>query len=165
MKPTSDLSYTNITQTSFKSSGEYWNEYKSRDLVVMNIHDTAKLLLASLQHLHLITPNVGSLVLSKVGRILIGLRHFLKKAQVPGYESDQCTCGTCQETPRHLLLYRPNEEERREFLREAQGRCLDFKGLLDTIKVARIANQWMIKSGWIAQFQLAGKLLYDEEEG
>ena len=58
------------------------------------------------------------LVQLRTGRI--ELKHFLKKARVPGYESDQCTCGTGQETPRHVLLDCLDEEERREILRETQ---------------------------------------------
>ncbi len=101
------------------------------------------------------------LVHLRTGRI--GLRHFLKKARVPGYESDQCRCGTGQETPRHVLLDCPDEEERRESLRESQGRRLDFKTLLDTNKGAQAASRWMIRTERIAQFQLAGQLLYEEE--
>ena len=33
-----------------------------------------------------------------------GLRQFLNKVQVPGYETEQCDCGTDPETPRHVLL-------------------------------------------------------------
>ena len=82
---------------------------------------------------------------------------------MPGYESDQCRCGTGKETPRYVLLDCPDEEERREFLRESQGRRLDFKTLLDTNKGAQVASRWMIKTGRIAQFQLASQLLYEEE--
>ena len=97
----------------------------------------------------------------RTGRI--GLRHFLKKVRVPGYESDQCRCGTGKETPRHVLLDCLDEEEHREFLRESQGRRLDFNTLLNTNKGAQAASRWMIKTGRIAQFQLAGQFLYDEE--
>jgi hypothetical protein len=82
---------------------------------------------------------------------------------VPGYESDQCRCSTGQETPRHVLIDCPDEEESREFLRESQGRRLDFRTLLDTNKGAQVASRWMIRIGRIAQFQLAGQLLYEEE--
>ena len=84
----------------------------------------------------------------RTGRI--GLCYFLRKVRVPGYESGQCRCGTGQETPRHVLLYCPDEEEHREFLRGAQGQHLDFRKLLDTVKGARAASRWMIKSGRIA---------------
>jgi hypothetical protein len=91
-----------------------------------------------------------------------GLRHFLNKAQVPGYESEQCSCGTGPETPRHVLLDCPHEDERRTVLREAQGGQLDFARLLDTPKGAPLASKWMIRSGRILQFQVAGQLLYEE---
>jgi len=82
---------------------------------------------------------------------------------VPGYESDQCRCGNGQETPKHILLDCLDEEERREFLRETQGRRLDFRELLDTDKGARVASRWVIKSGRIPQYQLASQLLYEGE--
>ena len=98
----------------------------------------------------------------RTGRI--GLGYFLRKVRVPGYESDQCRCGTGQETPRHVLLYCLDEEEHRELLRGAQGQHLDFRKLLDTVKGAQAASRWMIKSGRIAQYQLAAQLLYNKEE-
>jgi hypothetical protein len=61
--------------------------------------------------------------------------------QVPGYESDRCRCGTGQETLRHVLLDCPDEEERRELLRESRGRLLDFRKLVDTNKGARVASR------------------------
>jgi hypothetical protein len=72
------------------------------------------------------------LVQLRTGRT--GLRHFLSKAQVPGYQSEQCSCGTGPETPRHILLHCPHEAERRTVLREAQGSQLELDRLLDTPK-------------------------------
>jgi len=80
-----------------------------------------------------------------------------------GYESDQWRCGTGQETPRHVFLDCPDEEKRWKFLRESQGRRLDFRTLLDTNKGTQVASRWMIKTGKIAQFQFASQLLYEEE--
>jgi hypothetical protein len=52
------------------------------------------------------------------------------------------------------------EAERRIALKEAQGGHLDFGRLLDTPKGALQASKWIIQSGRILQFQLAGSLLY-----
>src|SRR5271167_3057945 len=97
------------------------------------------------------------LVQLRTGRT--GLRHFLSKAQVPGYESEECSCGTSPETPRHILLHCPQEEERRIVLREALGGHLDLSRLLDTPRGAPVASKWMIRSSRISQFKLAGALL------
>jgi hypothetical protein len=86
------------------------------------------------------------------------LRHFLSKVQVPRYESEQCICGTSPETPRRILLHCPHEAERRTVLIKAQGGQLDFNHLLDTPRGALVASKWMIRSGRILQFQLAGTL-------
>jgi hypothetical protein len=45
---------------------------------------------------------------------------------------------------------------------EAQGGQLDFARLLDTPKEAPLASKWMIRSGRILQFQLAGQLPCEE---
>jgi hypothetical protein len=58
----------------------------------------------------------------------------------------------------------PQEAERREALREGQGGQLDFTSLLDTPKGAPIASRWIIRSGRLPQFQLAGALLYKGNE-
>jgi hypothetical protein len=57
------------------------------------------------------------LIQLRIGRI--GLRHFLNKVRVPGYESGQCECNMGPETPRHVLLYCPYELECREALKES----------------------------------------------
>lgn len=93
-----------------------------------------------------------------------GLRHFLNKVRVPGHESGQCSCGEGLETPRHVLLQCPDESERREALKESQKGELDFIKLLDTPAGAPVASKWMIRSGRIPQFHLAGALLYGENE-
>ena len=98
------------------------------------------------------------LIQLRIGRT--GLRHFLNKVRVPGYESGQCECNIGLETPRHVLLHCPQESERREALKESQGGSLDLNRLLDTPKGAPVASKWMIRSGRIPQFQLAGTLLY-----
>jgi hypothetical protein len=97
------------------------------------------------------------LVQLRTGRT--GLRHFLSKARVPGYEIEQCSCGIGPETPGHVLLHCPQEAERRAILREAPGGHLDLSRLLDTPRGAPVASKWMIRSGRISQFKLAGTLL------
>jgi hypothetical protein len=69
-------------------------------------------------HNHLHKAESAMLVQLWTGRT--GLRHFLNKAQVPGYKSEQCNFGIGPETPRHVLLHCPREEERRIVLREAR---------------------------------------------
>src|SRR3982074_1384771 len=93
----------------------------------------------------------------------IGLRHFLNKANVPGYESGTCACGRGPETLHHVLIHCPKEAECRSILRGAQGqeRGLDFRGLLNTPNTTPLTTKWMIKSGRIPQFKLAGALLYE----
>jgi hypothetical protein len=94
----------------------------------------------------------------------IGLGHCLHMLRVPDYEPSQCSCGIETEILRHVLLECPHEAERRLDLKEAQGGQLDYNRLPCTPKGARIASKWIIQSGRIPQFQLAGSLLYKGEE-
>jgi hypothetical protein len=128
---------------------DYWDQIKrSPDPTILQLH----------KHLHKAESTM--LVQLRTGRT--GLRHFLNKAQVLGYELEQCSCDTGLETSRHVLLYCLHEEERRTVLREAQRGQLDFARLLDTPKGAPLASKWTIRSGRILQFQAAGQLLYEE---
>ena len=93
-----------------------------------------------------------------------GLRHFLKKLGYQDTNQTSAYAATGPETPRHVLLDCPDEEELRKFLRETQKGNLDLRKLLDTGKGARVASRWIVKSGRIAQFRLASQLLYEEED-
>jgi hypothetical protein len=70
-----------------------------------------------------------------------------------------CHCGQVGETPQHLLLYYPEEEERREKL-GPRGNC-SFNQLVETSRGARIITKWAIQSGCLCQFDTANSLLYD----
>jgi hypothetical protein len=129
-----------------KSTGPLGSNQKTPDSTILRLHKDLQ------------KAESTMLVQLRTGRT--GLRHFLSKARVPGYESEECSCGTGPETPRHILLHCPHETERRTALREALGSQLDLSRLLDTPRGAPVASKWMIRSGRILQFQLAGALLY-----
>jgi len=136
-------------ETQRQSRQDYWDQIKRPpDPTILRLY----------KNLHKAESSI--LVQLWTGRT--GLGHFLHKARVPGYESEQCSCETGPETPRHVLLDCPHEAERRVGLREALGGQLEFTGLLDTPKGAQLASRWMIRSGRISQFQLTEQLLYEE---
>ena len=97
------------------------------------------------------------LIQLRTGRI--GLAHFLNKARVPEFDTGQCRCGHGAETPRHLLLYCPEEEDRREQLGPRAVRS--FVRLLNTQDGAAVAAKWVIQSGRLRQFEVASSLLYE----
>jgi hypothetical protein len=138
------------TQEDKRKEPDYWDQVKKPpDPSILQLHKGLRKAESSM------------LIQLRTGRT--GLRHFLHKVRVPGYESGQCECDMGLETPRHVLLHCPHELERREALKESQGGSLDFNRLLDTPRGAPVVSKWMIRSGRIPQFQLAGTLLYGEE--
>jgi hypothetical protein len=95
-------------------------------------------------HLYKYLRKAESIMLVQLRTGRTGLRHFLSKARVPGYESEQCSCGTGSETPRHILLHCSHKADRRIVLREALGGQLDLNCLLDTPRRAPVGSKWMI---------------------
>jgi hypothetical protein len=93
----------------------------------------------------------------------IGLAYFLHKARVPGIDSGLCSCGSGNETPRHLLIHCQKEEiqAHREELKKAGGGRLDLRKLLDTPDGAGAASRWVLRLGRLTQFSLARTLLYE----
>ena len=75
--------------------------------------------------------------------------------------SAQCRCGAGEETPQHMALYCTEEAERWQDL--CTNRRIDYQSLIGTARGARKLAEWMIRSGRILQFNLAGELLYKEE--
>lgn len=63
----------------------------------------------------------------------------------------------------NVLLNCLHETERRKVLREALGGHLDLGRLLNTSRGVPVASKWMIRSGWIPRFKLAGVLLFKDE--
>ena len=88
-----------------------------------------------------------------------GLAAVLRTLNVPGFDTGQCKCGQGKETVRHVLAHCSLEESRRHELRNEDG-FIDVTNLLSTEKGAAKAARWMISSGRLSQFALAGELLY-----
>ena len=90
---------------------------------------------------------------------VIGLAATLSKLRVPGYKSGLCLCGQASETVRHLIVHCERQSHRRDQLR-IDG-VLDLNNLLNTRDRLKKVTKWVIKSGRLQQFSLAGTLLYD----
>ena len=121
------------TQEARRKEQDYWDQVRRPpDPSILKLHQGLRKAESSM------------LIQLRTGRT--GLRHFLNKARVPGYELEQCSCGIGLETPQHVLLDCPQELERRGALRESWKGQLDFTSLLDTPKGAPIASKWMIRS-------------------
>jgi len=89
-----------------------------------------------------------------------GLGDTLSRLRVPG-ATERCRCGTGKETTAHFLLWCPEQEPRRQELRNLfQGRPLSIRRLLGSDMVRKTCK-WVIMSGRFAQFTLAGSLLYN----
>ena len=85
------------------------------------------------------------LVQARTGKI--GLRDFLFKRRVLGFDSPWCDCGQGRETVRHILVFCSRERERREQLVQDLGEPVDTDRMLDTPGKAGIIARWLLHSG------------------
>lgn len=87
-----------------------------------------------------------------------GLRHFLYKAKVPGVDSARCSCGWGKQDAKHILLYCPKlSSTRRELLKEAGTH--NIRAMLSRPTGIRAAARWMVRTGYLTQYQLAKEQL------
>jgi hypothetical protein len=89
---------------------------------------------------------------ARTGRI--GLRHFLAKAKVPGFESPECSCRGGLETAEHVLLYCQDQPS-------PWPRGARFEGIMGSLESIRKAAKQLIQCGKLGQFSTANKLLYN----
>ena len=108
-------------------------------------------------HKNLKKAESSILVQLRTGRI--GLAKFLHIAKVPSYDTGQCKCRQGDETPRHLLLFCKEEDDKRELLGPPQGRSL--VRLLDKEEGVPRTVKWVLQGGRIKQFAVAASLLYE----
>ena len=108
--------------------------------------------------LHKDLAKAESSVLVQARTEVIGLRDYLFHRKVPTIDSPYCeTCEQYRETPSHLLTACSHENERRTWRRDTTFRAM----VTDPLLVKRTTS-WMIRSGRISQFKLAGRLLYGD---
>jgi hypothetical protein len=104
-----------------------------------------------------------SSILIQIRTGCIGLSPFLYKMKVPGVESATCRCREGDETPEHVALWCPEEEENRGdlWIKELGERGRPrMRQLCGTPEGAPRISRWFIKTGRLGQFSLARDLLY-----
>ena len=93
----------------------------------------------------------------------IGLAHFLHICRVPGVLSPACECGWRKQDVRHVLLFCPRLENKRQTLLEKSGTA-DLREMLTTPRGAKAAARWLISIGLLEQFSLAREQLYGKRQ-
>lgn len=71
-------------------------------------------------------------------------------------ETGRCRCNTGMETARHVVEECPLEE------RLSLGEHPNLRWLLTDPQTTATVTRWMIRTGRLKQFALAGELLYGE---
>ena len=141
-----------------------WEEKQSRTAssrwdAVVGPPDERVLLL----HKHLRKAESSALVQFRTGRN--GLKMFLKRARVMGIEDDTCSCGLGRENARHVFLYCPMEEHRREtLLRSLDEDVPPNVALLRLLSDPRSVPHtfcWIVGLQRLGQFRKADSLLAD----
>ena len=108
-------------------------------------------------HSNLRKAESAVLIQARTGRI--SLSHFLSKARVPGFPSPLCTCGEGTETAEHVLAHCKNLGSQRPWRNGTK-----LIQLVSQPECSATTARWLIKSGRLAQFSLAKKLLYSDQE-
>ena len=93
---------------------------------------------------------------------IIGLRDWLYRVKVPGYDSPQCTCGWERQTVKHVVTQCPDISHREEMF--LQSKSSNFRTILSTKKGLQAVTRWLIKYGKIEQFKVAGELAKDRDQ-
>lgn len=111
-----------------------------------------------------------SSVLTQLRTGKIGLRAFLFQRRVPDVPTPLCRCGTARETPEHLALDCPDEEEGRAALRRAIApRALrtsrDFAEATADPETAGQVVRWFLElRERLPEFRLAEEIRAEDEE-
>ena len=98
----------------------------------------------------------------RTGRI--GLVAFLNKARVPDFPSPVCQCGRARETAQHIIVHCDRFTAARNKLADPRTGGVDLKSLLSSAAGAQRLAKWFIQLSILPQFQLAGELIYGEEQ-
>jgi hypothetical protein len=99
----------------------------------------------------------------------IGLAKFLHSRSVPGFDTANCPCAGGKETPRHIVLFCPNESLHRvqlkNLVRTKLGKYqIEYSRLVGSCEGAKIFTRWLMETGRLGQFALAKQLLYFSNE-
>jgi hypothetical protein len=107
-------------------------------------------------HEKLQKPESSVLIQLRTGKT--GTARFLHKRGVPSYNTPLCRCRRGIGTPAHLLLRCKIYQSSRHLL----GRPgLSFRELVSDKAQVASTVEWVIRTGELRQFDLAGELLYN----
>jgi hypothetical protein len=139
-----------------KAWDAYWGAHRESGWGVSGPPSEAILKL----HKKLRKAESSALIQLRTGRV--GLASFLCKRRVPGYATPRCRCGEGNGTPEHFLL----ECELYDYARSEWlgfGRRPRFLDLVGDSRWVGETTRWVLKSGELRQFQLAARLLYEDD--
>ncbi|CAG8977852.1 hypothetical protein HYALB_00011658 [Hymenoscyphus albidus] len=114
-------------------------------------------------HLHRRLKKWQSSLLIQMRTEKIGLRDFLWKRKVPGYNDPGCECGEGRQTVEHIVLRcrKFKDLRQREF---GGGRWLDLKAILTESKTAIKVIRFMEQTQLLGQFRSCSTVQRDEAE-
>jgi hypothetical protein len=94
----------------------------------------------------------------------IGLADYLYRKQIPGYDSPTCSCEWQRQTPKHVLLFCPKWEDRRQAL-IADAKTEDYTLITTTATGLWAATRWFLQTGILGQFNIAKEMQEEDEDG
>ena len=80
----------------------------------------------------------------------IGLRAFLHKRRVPGFDNPACDCGGGRQTAKHTIMFCTKWDRATLFTAGSQ----DYRKMVSTARGIQAITRWMISCGILEQFNL-----------
>src|ERR1700722_19173906 len=81
---------------------------------------------------------------------ILGLRAFLHKRRVPGFDNPACDCGGGRQTAKHTIMFCTKWDRATLFTAGSQ----DYRKMVSTARGIRAITRWMISCGILEQFNL-----------
>jgi hypothetical protein len=93
-----------------------------------------------------------SSLVTQIRTEMIGLNSFLSDRKVPGY-SLACECGWSRQDAKHVIMFCPQQKQRREELYQAAG-TRDYRKMFVTSRGVKAAATFIQATNLLPQFQL-----------
>jgi hypothetical protein len=108
--------------------------------------------------IHAQLRKVESSLTTQIRSEKIGFADFLHRRKVSGVDSPACRCGWNRQTAKHVIMFCPMMNDRREILHDV-GHS-DYNQMMNSGKSLKIIVKWLISHDLLTQYALVSELIY-----